>query len=180
MSLTATIYNFDIDLADQDRGVYETLALRVARHPSESEEYLWTRVLAYCLEFTEGIDFSRGGLSDPDEPAILVRDLTGAIRSWVEIGAPDAERLHKASKVAPRVVVYSHKDPAQIVSRLRAARIHRAEAIEFNSLDRAFIAQLAPHLNRRVAFAVSAVDRELYVAIGTDTLTSPITRHSLL
>ena len=180
MGLTATIYNFDIDLADQDRGVYETLALRVARHPSESEEYLWMRVLAYCLEFTEGIDFSHGGLSDPEEPAILVRDLTGAIRSWVEIGAPDADRLHKASKAAPRVVVYSHKDPAQIVSRLRAGRIHRAETIEFNSLDRSFIARLAPHLNRRVAFALSVVDREVYLAIGSDTLTSPIIRHSLL
>jgi uncharacterized protein YaeQ len=180
MSLTATIYNFDIDLADQDRGVYETLALRVARHPSESEEYLWTRTLAYCFEFTEGINFSHGGLSEPDQPAILVRDLTGAIRTWVEIGSPDADRLHKASKVAPRVAVYSHKDPAQIVSRLRAARIHRAEAIEFNSLDRAFIAQLPPHLNRRVAFAVSVVDREVYLAIGSETLTSQITRHSLL
>src|SRR5262249_62300852 len=117
---------------------------------------------------------------DPAEPAVLVRDLTGAIRSWVEIGAPDADRLHKASKAAPRVAVYSHKDPAQIVSRLRAARIHRAETIEFNSLDRAFIAQLATHLNRRVALAVSVMDRDMYLAIGSDALTTQITRHSLL
>src|SRR4029079_4466546 len=115
---TATIYNVEIDLADHDRGVYETLALRVARHPSESEEYLWTRVLAYALECTEGIQFSPGGLSDPDEPAlrsaegcesspgglaaaaepaITVRDRTGTIRSWIEIGTPDAARLHRAS-----------------------------------------------------------------------------------
>ena len=74
MALTATIYNIDIDLADADRQVYETLALRVARHPSESEAYLLTRVLAYALEYTEGIAFSRG-LSEPDEPAITIRDL---------------------------------------------------------------------------------------------------------
>jgi uncharacterized protein YaeQ len=177
--LTATIYNFDIDLADQDRGVYEALSLRVARHPSESEEYLWARVLAYALEFTEGIEFSRGGLSDPEEPAIVIRDLTGAIRSWVEVGAPDAERLHKASKMAPRVVVYSQKHPTQLVNRLRAARIHRAEKIEFNAFDRAFIAQLVSHLNRRVAFALSVTDRELYLSVGSDTFTSPLTRHSL-
>ena len=67
----------------------------MARHPSESEEYLWTRVLAYALEFTDGIGFSRGGISDPDEPPLAVRDLTGAYRSWIEIGAPDADRLHK-------------------------------------------------------------------------------------
>ena len=76
MALSATIYNFDVELADNDRGVYESLALRLARHPSESEEYLVARLLAYLLEFTEGIGFSRG-VSSPDEPAIAVRDLTG-------------------------------------------------------------------------------------------------------
>src|SRR5687768_11659215 len=99
MALTATIYNLEIDLADADRRVYESLAMRVARHPSESEEYLVTRILAYALEFCEGIAFS-SGLSDPDEPAISVRDLTGTIQSWIDIGIPDAARLHKASKVA--------------------------------------------------------------------------------
>jgi uncharacterized protein YaeQ len=106
MAQTATIYNFDIDFADDDRGVYESLSLRVARHPSESEEYLVTRVLAYCLEYTGGVAFSKG-LCEPDEPAIVVRDLTGAIRSWVEIGTPDAARLHKASKASPRVALAS-------------------------------------------------------------------------
>src|SRR5262245_58429077 len=67
MAAGATIYSFDIDLADADRSVYETLALRVARHPSESPEYLLTRVLAYALEFEEGIAFSTGGLSEPEE-----------------------------------------------------------------------------------------------------------------
>ena len=70
MALTATIYNFDIDLADTDRQVYESLNLRVARHPSESEEYLVTRLLAYLLEYAEGIEFSRG-VSDPDEPTMF-------------------------------------------------------------------------------------------------------------
>ena len=95
MALTATIYNFAIDLADADRSHYEALSLRVARHPSESEEYLVARLLAYCLEHAEGIAFS-SGLSDPDEPTIAVRDLTGAVRVWIEIGTPDAARLHKA------------------------------------------------------------------------------------
>ena len=117
MALTATIYNLDIDLADSDRSVYETLALRVARHPSESPEYLVARVLAYAMEFTEGIEFSRG-ICDPDDPAIAVRDLTGALRAWIDVGSPDAARLHKASKLAPRVAVYTHKDIGQIVRNL--------------------------------------------------------------
>ena len=75
MALTATIYNFDVDLADADRHVYESVALRVARHPSESDEYLIARLIAYLLEFAEGIEFSRG-ISSPEEPAIAVRDLT--------------------------------------------------------------------------------------------------------
>ena len=116
MALAATIYTFAVELADSDRAVYESLALRVARHPSESEEYLLTRVVAYALEFTEGIEFSRG-LSEPDEPAISIRDLTGAIRSWIDIGTPDAGRLHKACKAVPRVAVYTHKDPAPLISR---------------------------------------------------------------
>jgi uncharacterized protein YaeQ len=105
VALSSTIYNFDIQLSDVDRNVYETLALRVARHPSETEEYLVTRVLAYCLEYVEGIAFSKG-LAQADEPAIVVRDLTGDLRAWIEVGAPDADRLHKASKAAPRVAVY--------------------------------------------------------------------------
>ena len=112
MALSATIHTFDIDLSDVDRGVYQSLNLRVAQHPSESADYLVARVLAYCLEFAEGIEFSKG-LSDPDEPAILVRDLTGQLQAWIEIGLPAAERLHRASKTAPRVVVYAHKDAAQ-------------------------------------------------------------------
>ncbi len=110
VALTATIYTADIDLADHDRGVYETLALRVARHPSESDEYLVTRLLAYALEYTEGLEFSTGGLSSPDDPALAVRDLTGALRAWIEIGWPDGARLHKAAKASPRVAVYPHKD----------------------------------------------------------------------
>jgi uncharacterized protein YaeQ len=178
LALTATIYNFDIDLADADRGVYESLVLRVACHPSESEEYLITRVLAYAMEFTDGIQFSRG-LSDPEEPAISVRDLTGAIQAWIEIGTPDAARLHKASKASPRVAVYTHKDPAQFLGRLAGQRIHRADAIELWAIDRALIAALTAQLERRMAFSLAVTDRELYLAIGSATLTGAVVRHRL-
>src|SRR6266536_1037746 len=104
MAQTATLYSFDIELADVDRWIYESLAFRVARHPSETEDYLLTRVLAYCLEYTQGIQFSAQGLSGPEETALAVRDPTGALRVWIDIGLPDAARLHKASKAAPRVV----------------------------------------------------------------------------
>jgi uncharacterized protein YaeQ len=180
VALTATIYNFEIDLADTDRGVYESLTLRVARHPSESEEYLLTRVLAYALEFAPGIAFSAGGVSDPDEPTISVRDLTGRLQVWIEIGNPDASRLHKAAKASPRVVVYTHKDPEQLLSRLSGERIHRAEAIELWAMDRRLIASIGERLDRRMTFALSVTDRELYVSVGSDTLTGRLVRYPLL
>lgn len=178
MAVGATVHNFDIDLADSDRGVYETLALRVARHPSESDEYLVARVLAYCLEYTEGIAFSPGGLSDPDEPPIAVRDLTGALLSWIDIGTPDAARLHRASKLARRVAVYVHKDPAQWLRGLAGERIHRADALELYAVDRPLVAALSARLERRMAFALSIDDRELSLSIADATLSGAVTRVS--
>ena len=178
MALTATIYNFEIDLADADRSVYETLALRVARHPSESEEYLVARLLAYCLEYAEGITFS-SGLSDPDEPTLAVRDLTGAIQVWIEIGSPDAARLHKASKAAGRAVVYTHKDPVQLLKQFEGARVHRADEVEIYSFDRAFIAALVGKLERRMAMAISVSDRHVLVALEGGVIEGGLTRHRL-
>ena len=175
MALSATIYNFAIQLSDVDRGVYEALALKVARHPSESEEYLLTRVLAYCLEFTEGIGFSRG-ISNPDEPALSVRDLTGALKVWIDVGSPDAARLHKAAKAAPRVVVYTHKDPAQIQRQLSGERIHRAEALEIYAIDRELIGTLVRHLERRMKIDLSVTDRHLFLSVGDTTLSGAVER----
>jgi uncharacterized protein YaeQ len=158
--------------------VYESLALQVARHPSESEGHMVARVFAYALEFTEGIAFSRG-LSESDEPAIAVRDLTGAMRAWIDVGMPDAARLHKACKVAPRVVVYTHRDPAQLVGRLAGERIHRAEAIELYAIDRALVSAVIARLDRRMAFALSVAGRELNLSIGTETLTGAVVRYPL-
>lgn len=181
VALGATIYSFDIELADNDRQVYESLGLRVAQHPSESDEYLIARVLAYLLEYAEGIEFSRG-VSQPDEPAIAVRDRTGATTAWIEVGTPSAARLHKASKAtlatgaSGRVAVYTHKDPTQFLKQLAGERIHRADELELYAIDRTLVGALVERLERRVAFSVSVTDRELYVSIGSDTLTGTVVR----
>jgi uncharacterized protein YaeQ len=177
VALTATIYNFDVDLADADRHRYETLALRMARHPSESEEHLIARLLAYCLEYTEGIVFSKG-LSDPDEPAVSVRDLTGALRVWIDIGSPDASRLNRATKAADRVVVYTHKDPTQWLRQLAGEKIHRASDIEIVSFDRKLVASFVERLDRRTAMTVSVADRHLLVALDGVVLECELTRHT--
>ena len=169
MALSATIYVFTVRLADADRGVYETLNLRIARHPSETAEYLLTRLLAYCLEYAQGIGFSKG-LSDSEEPAISVRDLTGVLTSWIDIGAPEAPRLHKAAKAARRVAVYAHRDLASWLSRLAGERIHRAESIEIFAMDKELLADLVKRLERRMEFDLSVSERTLYLALGAETL----------
>ncbi len=178
MALGATVYNFKIELADSDRGVYAPLDLRVARHPSETEEHLLTRVLAYCLEYTEGIAFSNG-LSDADQPAISLRDLTGALRAWIDVGAPEAARLHRASKLAPRVVVYTHKDAGQLAARLAAEKIHRADALELYAVDRDWLAALSACLARRMQFALTVADRHVYLSLGAETFTCVIRRMAI-
>ncbi len=167
------MYVFEVRLADADRGVYETLTIRAARHPSETAEYLVTRLLAYCLEYTEGISFSKG-LSDPDEPAISVRDLTGALRAWIEVGSPDAAKLHKAMKAAPNVALYVHRDLEPLLSRLAGERIHRADALRICAVDRELLAMLVARLDRRMDFDLAISDRTMYLSLGQDTLTGMV------
>jgi uncharacterized protein YaeQ len=178
VALSSTVYTFEIQLSDVDRGVYEVLSLKAARHPSETEEHLATRVLAYCLEYAEGIAFSRG-LANPDEPALWVRDLTGVLQVWIDIGAPEAARLHKAAKAAPRVAVYTHKDPAVLLAQLAGTRIHRAEALELYSFDRDFLTAFVSRLGRRTSFDLSVTDGHLFLNIEGATLSGELTRHVL-
>jgi uncharacterized protein YaeQ len=175
---TATVYQFSIDLADMDRGVYETLALRVARHPSETVEYMLVRVLAYCLEYQEGIAFT-DGLSSGDEPAVVVRDLTGRLLAWIDVGLPDGERLHRGSKQAARVAVYTHRDVRQLLSQLDGVRIHRGAEIPIRAFRRADIDAIAALVERRTSMAVSVTGGEVMLAIGAHTQTLVFEEHRL-
>lgn len=177
MASSATVHTFEVTLNDADRVVHETLEFRVARHPSETAEYLMTRVLAYCLEYGEGLAFSKGGLSDPDAPALEVRDLTGALKAWIEVGLPEAGRLHKATKAARRVVVYSHKDVATLVKRLAAEAVRRAGEIEIYALDQRLLAACVARLDRRMRFDLAVSDRQLYLSIGDETWSGAVTAY---
>ena len=178
MAQTATIYQFSIDLSDLDRGVYDSFELRVARHPSETAEFMLVRVLAYCLEYREGIVMTEG-VSSGDEPALLVRDLTGAVTAWIEVGMPDASRLHRGSKLAGRAAVYTHRDVRQLLAQLAGERIHRAADIPIRAFNRATIEAVAAQLERRTAMAVSVSGGEVYVSLGQATYTLPIEEHRL-
>ena len=178
MALSSTIYNVSVELNDVDRGVYESLALRLAMHPSETMEYMVTRLLAYCLEYTEGIEMTTG-LSDGDEPAIVVRDLTGKVTGWIEVGLPDADRLHRASKLASRVAVYTHREMRILLGQLEGRRIHRADEIPIYSFAGNFIKDLAEKFERRVAMSLSVTEQHVYLDIGGESLTTVIEEHRL-
>jgi uncharacterized protein YaeQ len=179
MALTATVYTVDVSLSNVDRGVYEQLSIKAARHPSESEEYFLTRLLAYCLEYQEGIAFSKGGISDPDDPPIMVKDLSGAWTVWVEVGAPDAARLHQASKASPRVVLYTHKEPRILLRGYEGQRIHKAEQVELYALDRELLASLTGHLDRRIAWTLSITEGQLFLDVNGESLSGTIERLAL-
>ncbi|HKQ98146.1 MAG TPA: YaeQ family protein [Candidatus Polarisedimenticolia bacterium] len=178
MALTATMHSFAIRLEDEVRGLHEDLAFRVARHPSETEASMVVRVLAYGLEYAEGISFA-DGLPGRDEPAIAVRDLTGALRAWIDVGAPDAARLHRAGKAAPRVVVYTHKDPELLIRQWSKERIHRADRLELYSLDRALREALTSRLERRMAMTLAVTAGRLRVTVAGTEIEGAVTRHPL-
>ena len=165
MALTATMRRFEIALADADRAKYESLDLRVAQHPSESERFLVARVIARALEDGEGVEFSRG-LSTDDEPAIWQRDLRGDLRAWIEIGSPSVDRLHKATKACKRVAVYAWKQPDELAAAIVARPVHRAAEIELYALDPEWLDAVAATLDRANTWSLSVTDGELYLAIG--------------
>ena len=180
MALTATMFHLMVDLSDVDRGVYETLDLRVARHPSESMRYMLTRTLAYCLEYEEGIAFSKGGLSSDDEPPVAVRDLTGLLKAWIDIGSPSADRLHKASKAAPRVALYTHADLTLLRREAASRAIHKVEDIAVWRVEGSYLDALEAKVDRHTKLGLLRTDGALYATVNDKTVEGTITRCSLV
>ncbi|MCH9688296.1 MAG: YaeQ family protein [Deltaproteobacteria bacterium] len=167
MAQGSTVIGFELVLSDVDRGVYESLSFKVAQHPSETAVYLATRVLAYALEWAEGIEFSQG-LCTADVPAIAVTDRTGQLQTWIEIGTPDAPRLHRASKAAPRVAVYCHKNAQAWLRGLAGHTVHAPETINLFRFDATFIDAVSERIERRNAWSLSVTEGALYLDLGAD------------
>lgn len=172
------MHTFEVSLADVVRGVYEDFTLRVALHPSETPEFMMTRVLAYCLEYEEGIAFG-GGVSTQGEPAVLVRDLTGALRAWIEVGAPDAARVHAGSKAAERAAVYTHRDPVKVIASWTGKTIHRGDEVVLRSFDAGFIDRAVAEVGRRNTLILSFSDGRLYLELNGASLSSEVHEHRI-
>jgi uncharacterized protein YaeQ len=163
----ATLYRFRIDVSDVDRGVYEALDFRAALHPSEVPIYLVTRVLAFALNTQEGLEFSAGGLSDPDAPALKVDDPQGGLRLWIEIGNPSARKLHKAAKASREVRVYTYKDPGLMLKDIAHEKVHEAERLKIFSFSQGFLERLVLGLEKDNAWSLLVSEGSLVVNFGS-------------
>jgi uncharacterized protein YaeQ len=178
MALGSTVYHIEIALSDTDRGVYEALDLRVARHPSETMRYLVTRTLAYALLHEEGIAFSKG-LSTSTEPAVWVREGDGRVRVWIEVGSPSGERLHRASKGAGRVVVFTYDAPSKLRLALEGERIHRAEHVELVGVPTELLDAVGDATGRHSSWDLVHTGGEVFVTVGGATFQGALIREPL-
>ncbi len=173
MSPAFSLVRLTAVLSDEDRSVWEEISVTTARHPSETDGFLATRLLAWCLRWEPGIAWS-GGVSSVDEPALSVRGPDGAVRAWIEVGLPDPDRIHKASKRADRVSLFPHRPSAAWRERCRASRIHRADTIEVVEIDPVFVDWVAGRVGSRGRWDVWIAAGELRIAIdGADRATHP-------
>ncbi len=168
MALKPTIYKFAISLSDVDANRYEELALTVALHPSETVERMMVRVLAYCLNLEEGLEFTRG-LSDTEEPDLLQRSLDDRLLKWIEVGEPSAERLRKARNVSERVLVYTFNSKSDIWWRQIEADAQRLQTSVFQ-FDWDAMRQLAELVGRNTSMSVTVTDGSLYIATDAAAL----------
>ncbi len=179
MAVGATVRRFEVTLSDVDRGVYETLDLRLAQHPSEHDRWLVTRLFAYCLSHQEGIAFSKGGLSDTDEPPVLVRDAGGRLVAWIDVGQPSAERLHKARKLVDRVSLYTLAAPDALRREMATRRVHELASIEAHRIDTPVVDAVAAHLGRALSLELVRTDGRLYVTLDGQVVEGAIELFSL-
>jgi uncharacterized protein YaeQ len=171
MALKATIYKATLALADMDRGVYADHALTIARHPSETDERMMVRVLAFALNVPADTD--RGALDlakslwDTDEPDLWQRDLTGTIVHGIDVGQPDDKRLMKASGRAERVSAYSYASSTPVWWGNLASKITRARNLVVWQIPAAQSQALASLVQRTMHLQISVQDGSAYVGDGT-------------
>lgn len=181
MAEQSTLYRFDVELSDIDRSVYESLALRIACHPSEDVPRLVARVLAYCILYEPDLEFGKG-LSSADEPALWQRGPAGDVLHWIDIGYPSADRMHRASKRAQKLTVVCHRGTETLAKEASKRRIHQAESIEVVALPPELVTQLADIATRTQAWTVVKTGEDLQVVVNDVSATGEVrttTLHAL-
>lgn len=163
MALKATIYKADLQIADMDRHYYADHALTIARHPSESDERMMVRVLMYALYAQEGIAFTKG-LFDVDEPEVWVKDLTGEIRLWIDIGQPDETRLRKACGRAGQVIAVCYSSSCEVWWKQIENKLARLDNLTVLQLPTEASRALAALAGRSMQLQCMVQDGEVWIS----------------
>jgi uncharacterized protein YaeQ len=169
MALPSTIYRFSLELSDIDRQVYESLQATVARHPSETEERLVARLLAYALFYEPELAFTKG-ICVGDEPDLWSKGPDGRLLLWLEVGLPEPERLLKASRHCDRVALVAYGNSLPAWERENLPRFEGTRNLTLISIDRSFIDRLVSHLDRTIRWSVTRTEGTLYLAVAGETL----------
>jgi uncharacterized protein YaeQ len=168
MALPSTIYKAAIQLSNVDRGVYETLQATVAQHPSETEERLVARLLAYGIFYEPELTFTKG-ISASDEPDFWVKGPDGRVRLWVEVGLPESDRIIKASRHSERVALLACGRTLPVWEQQHLPRLTGIANLTVVSIDQPFITRLMARLERSITWSVTITEGILYLTIGTET-----------
>lgn len=170
MALKSTIFKAELEVSDLDRGHFGTHALTLARHPSETDERMMVRLLAFALNADETLEFGRG-LSAEDEPDLVRKDLTGAIELWIEVGLPEEREVRKASGRAREVKVYTYGGRGALLwwSQNRAAleKIRNLQVVDIPEQACEALTRLA---ERSMRLSATIQEGEVYLAGGDDTV----------
>jgi uncharacterized protein YaeQ len=169
MALKSTIYKAGLTISDMDRGYYGDHSLTVARHPSETDERMMLRILAFALHASEAMALAKG-LADTEEPDFWEKDLTDAIMIWGEIGQPDDRRLLRASSRSRLVIVYCVGDSALRWWSNLDDRAKRIKNLEVRHISQACAKALAALANRTMHLQVSIQDEQAWMTQGEDTV----------
>lgn len=166
MALKSTVYKIQLNIADMDRDYYADHNLTLACHPSETDERLMVRVLAFVLFAHEDLQFTRG-LSSEDEPDLWQKDLTGAIEHWIELGMPDESRVRKGCNRARRMTVVTYGDRAPPIwwDKIRSS-LTRFDNLTVLNISDAVAEAMAAELERGLSMQVTIQDGTLWVSIG--------------
>jgi uncharacterized protein YaeQ len=165
MALKPTIYKVKIELADSDRNCFETLALTIAQHPSETLERMAARLLAYCLNNIRGLTFTKG-ISTADEPDLWQHSDSGEIEHWIEMGQPEEPRLRRACGKAKRVSVYAFGKSTDVWWRKWEGELNQLDNLQVLRFDWQEIIALAQLFNRTIQLSVSIVGGTIYIDNG--------------
>ena len=169
MALKATIFKADLQLADMDRNYYQGHILTMARHPSETDERMMVRLLAFAIHADEALTFTKG-LFDTEEPDLWLKDLTGAIKLWIEVGQPDEKRILKACGRSERVIVYSYGATSHIWWKQIAGKLERARNLTVINLPSDAAADLAQLAQRTMQLQCTIQDGQIWLTDGAATV----------